>query len=97
MSIKTIQQQRTKYYGDYIDNISFRCEVMDALKRYNDLAVAKHGTPPFTDKQLMILNDVVSKLARLASTPTHADSGIDCESYMNLYNKLNGFYENDKS
>lgn len=92
MNVSNIQQERTKYYGDYIDNISFRCEVMDIIKRYNNLAVTKHGSPSLTDKQIMILNDIVSKLARLASTPTHDDSGIDCESYMNLYNKLNGFY-----
>ena len=83
-SVKDTLRQRGSIYGDYKDGVNARGVVIKALA---DHYVQVNGVPMSQD-QLVWVSDLVMKLVRASSNPTHDDSLHDLQGYANLIEKM---------
>ena len=83
-AVHTILEERGDVYGDYRRGLIFRLELMDLISgRYEEV----NGTA-IDDEELMLFNDVISKLGRLAVSPKHLDSWKDLAGYALLIEEV---------
>lgn len=78
--INKILHDRNKNYGDYKGGSKFRADVMSLImQRYKE--VNGHSLS-YID--IVYIYDLVNKLSRIASTPSHLDSWQDISGYAML-------------
>jgi len=84
MDLNNILETRTKIYGDYKGNVNFRRNLIKLIrKRYKEV----NGEELPEDFEVMI-QDLVAKVARVASSPNHLDSWVDIGGYSQLIAEL---------
>ncbi len=78
---KDILKQRATLYGSYSGGVQARATMLQAL---NEVHASTHSGNdlPF-DLQIMY-SDLILKLMRSASDPSHSDSWVDLEGYAHL-------------
>ena len=82
--VNTILEERGNVYGSYEEGLKFRLEAEQLINRkYN----ADHGED-MPEEMMFLFNDVLSKLGRLASCPTHIDSWKDLAGYSVLVERI---------
>ena len=86
-------KQRGKIYGSYEDGLKFRLE---AEKLLNVKYKADHGED-MPEETMFLFNDILSKLGRLASCPTHIDSWHDLAGYSVLIERILQGREDEKA
>ena len=80
--IKAVQNERGNTYGKFGDHMKATEEIMDSLKDVNGAKNGGYDYPPGFEVALFYM---VSKLVRLATSPTHEDSALDLASYSTLW------------
>lgn len=90
--LKEVQAERGNVYGSFADHSKAVDQIMDILKtvqvekRNIPLSAFKKGDWPEGFETAAFY--MVSKLVRLATTPTHVDSALDLSSYADLWLKI---------
>lgn len=80
---KTLNK-RGKIYGDYGEALECKVAIQDAiLTRYKQTNGIEMGVD-----DLMLFQDIIGKLSRLASSPRHLDSWHDLAGYSTLIEKV---------
>lgn len=79
-----ILAQRGTVYGKYIDGVICRANIMQAL---NDVYRSINGVDLPSDLRVMF-TDLVLKLMRAASCPSHIDTWVDLEGYSKLVKEV---------
>jgi hypothetical protein len=80
MSINDTLKERGTVYGDYGDGSNFRADVLQMMLEIYE----KHNDLPMPVIYQVMLLDIISKLSRLATTPTHIDTVHDIAGYATL-------------
>lgn len=84
MELEKLQESRQKNYGSFGDQIKLVEEVIELLRKRN---IQVNGTLEFPPGFEVALFYMVTKLVRLAASPSHDDSALDLSSYANLWYK----------
>ncbi len=83
-NVDIILQERGEVYGDYAGGLAFRQALVDAIKgRYKQV-----HNKQMCDDDIMLFNDIIGKLSRLAVTPDHDDSWKDLAGYSLLVEEI---------
>lgn len=76
--------ERGAVYGDYAGGMRFRLAIVGSIKaRFEEVNGCE-----MLEADLMLFNDVIGKLSRLASSPSHIDSWHDLAGYSLLVEKV---------
>jgi len=83
-SVTDILKERGKIYGSYVHGVHCRATIMEAL---NELHIDCNGKSLEPNVQV-VFSDLVLKLMRAASSPSHSDSWLDLAGYAKLINDM---------
>ena len=83
-NLDELQKTRQSNYGSFSDQIIICDEIMALLRKRNVQVNGELNFPPGFETTLFYL---VTKMVRLAATPTHDDSALDLSSYADLWYK----------
>lgn len=75
-----ILKQRGQVYGSYSEGVKCRANIMESI---NNLVKANTGEDMHPQLRVMF-SDLVLKIMRAASDPSHIDSWVDLEGYAKL-------------
>jgi len=70
-------EERGNVYGEYSEALDCKNSIMDALR----LRHKQTNKEPMSLEHEMMFQDVIGKLSRLGSSPTHLDSWHDLAGY----------------
>jgi hypothetical protein len=87
-SIDDVLSQRATVYGTYISGVECRSSIMNALNEKH-IATRNKDLP---ESVRVVFSDLILKLMRAASDPSHADSWLDLAGYSKLIHEM--FEEN---
>ena len=87
-----ILKQRGAVYGTYTDGVECRVSIMLAL---NDVHYKARGED-VPEYLRVMFSDLVLKLMRAASSPSHIDSWVDLEGYAKLVKEAMIIYTGSK-
>lgn len=79
-NILRTQQDRIAIYGHYQNNVRTRAAIMHYLKMHN----MNYGTTRLSEENLIMVEDLISKIVRHVTSPDHADTLLDLASYAML-------------
>lgn len=79
-TILETQRDRIAIYGHYKNNVRTRAAVMYYLKSHN----MNYGTSRLSEENLVMVEDLVSKIVRHVTSPSHMDTLLDLASYTML-------------
>ena len=82
--VKDILKQRGAIYGDYKGNVMLRHDIMALIDSAHR---EENGGLPMNPISYGYIWDIVNKLIRLSTTPTHIDSWQDISGYATLVAK----------
>ncbi len=90
-AIVNILKDRATIYGSYSDGIDCRANILQSL---NDKHIQCNGHPLPEDIRI-VFSDIILKLMRGASDPTHLDSWLDLAGYSKLIYEMMEERQND--
>lgn len=93
--LKEVQTERGNVYGSFDDHARAVEKIMGMLENIN--LQKNKGNLKYPKGFQTVLFYMVSKLVRLATTPTHIDSALDLSSYADLWLKIIEEQDNEKS
>lgn len=79
-TILETQRDRIAIYGHYENNVRTRAAIMYYLKSHN----TNYGTSRLSEENLIMVEDLISKIVRHVTSPDHADTLLDLASYAML-------------
>ena len=80
-----VLEQRGAIYGKYSTGVKWRAEILYAL---NNIYKETHKGANMSEELRIIYGDLVLKLMRSASDPTHLDSWVDLDGYSKLIKEM---------
>lgn len=80
-NVEDVLKQRGAIYGSYSKGVACRANMLRAL---NDKHRETHEGEPLPADMVVIFSDVLLKLMRMASDPSHEDSYIDLAGYATI-------------
>ena len=84
--LKEVQAERGSVYGGFDDHAECVDSIMKALNKVHQKK--NKGKTSYPKGFRTALFYIVSKLVRLATTPTHIDTALDLSSYADLWLKI---------